>query len=428
MKNKIIFPAIILSMIFLFILLAAILPANAQKTSEMMVEPYYYSNNQPMVANQFYSVVFDEEGEATVMVKINVVNIEKTDLDELNIEIPGTSVRIINSIQEHKESIKTCSRWEEKCVKLQDENCVEYKKECSNWYYRQNQPVYYKIDPDVQPLSRSTTVKFKLPKEVRSQEMTTIIIYYKAVGYVEKSAGVYNFDFESIKIPYDVDSVRVAVNVGGDLKLKGGESSISYLPNFGGFGAAKALSSSEAVASDQLSSLSSQIEYQRGFVKQTAGFDPFESFHVTGKYSKSSFFLHAGSLFLWILVAIGAIVAIIFAVRAITRKISQKNLTLKIILSGIFSTIGLIVLWVIVFVLMKGLRNWVGYQYVELFSILIVLISILVTILLIICPSIYFGVKHGAMKGLWAFISFVISLTVLGTITLVLFISLRIIF
>src|SRR3989338_1556591 len=66
-------------------------------------------NNFPFENNQYYAVLFDEEGEATVIAKINLQNMQKQEMKNLLLEIPGNA-QILYVIQEtnwHYESFES---------------------------------------------------------------------------------------------------------------------------------------------------------------------------------------------------------------------------------------------------------------------------------------------------------------------------------
>lgn len=396
---------------FALILLAAIIPPGALSIS-------YPYENPSFVSSQYYSVVFDGEGEAAVLAKINIVNTKQENLEKISIEIPGESVRLINTVQQYAENTKYCSYWDKKCTDMKNSQCLKYEEVCGHWAYSYNQPVFYTLEPEIQRLSRSSTVNIQFKKALASQETATIIIYYKATGYVKNSMGVFDFDFETAKVSYDMSNVRVAVNVGSDLYLKGGESKVSYLPSFGLMEKSATALSSQAITSSEMTSLSRNLEYQQGFVKTSSGLDPFESFHVTGKYSASKFLLYAGAIILWIVIIALAVLAIIAGIRKINLK---NNTPLKMVLSGLLSSIGLMLLWALLAFLLKNLHRFVGYSNGEILALLIILVGILATILIIAGPIIYFWVKHGAMKGLWAFVSLIIWLVIIGIVTVLFF-------
>ncbi|MBW3022988.1 hypothetical protein KY308_02705, partial [Candidatus Woesearchaeota archaeon] len=292
----------LLPVILILILLAVFIPKSLAEVASKTSIAYPYPGTQPFASNQYYSVHFDEEGEAAVLAKFTIVNAKDSSIDEISVEIPGTSVRIINSVQEAMAQRRSCAQWDDKCVEQVEGQCSKYERTCVSYKTYGTFQGYYSIDYTEQRLSKSTAYKFKLSQEIGPQESATVIIYYKAEGYVKKSFGIYNFDFETAKIKYDVDNVRVAVNVQPELYLKGGQSRVDYLPQIGASFAAEKLSTSVAAESSGLATLSRTIEYQQGYTKQTSGLDPLESFHVEGKYADSWFALNTLSIMLGIII------------------------------------------------------------------------------------------------------------------------------
>src|SRR3989338_7731021 len=96
--------------------------------------------------NQFYSVVFDGEGDAIVAAKLKIQNIGKESLKELDIEIPGKNVRLVNIMQEVIRFQKICGAYDPKG------NC--------SYYYNQQiwPPEYYSIEKNTEKLSKSVKV------------------------------------------------------------------------------------------------------------------------------------------------------------------------------------------------------------------------------------------------------------------------------
>src|SRR3989344_5147217 len=88
-----------------------------QKTSEsnisqvgqttQLVMPFTFSSeiayptNSYNQNNQYYTVTFDGEGEASVIGKLNFYNFGKNQINNIRLEIPGNNIRIINIVQEY---------------------------------------------------------------------------------------------------------------------------------------------------------------------------------------------------------------------------------------------------------------------------------------------------------------------------------------
>src|SRR3989344_1122535 len=89
--------------------------------------------------NHFYSVNFDGEGEATVAAKVAIQNTGKELLKEVKLEIPGTSVRLINALQEVQTKKQRCSNWRDSPAPYSKETSwedlpEEQRNKCDYWY------------------------------------------------------------------------------------------------------------------------------------------------------------------------------------------------------------------------------------------------------------------------------------------------------
>ena len=354
--------------------------------------------------NQFYSVVFDGEGDAIVAAKLKIQNIGKDNLKELNIEIPGENVRLVNIMQEVIRFQKICGSYDPKG------NC--------SYYYDQQiwPPEYYSIDKNAEKLSESVKVTLKLPVELKEDETGTVLLYYKTDSYIKKSLGIFNFDFETIKWSYDTDKIRVAVNVQQDLYLEGVKGKIEYQNNFAT--AEKALVS--GVQSADLQQFSSQIEWQQGIVKEASGLDPYESFHAKGRYAESWLNLNRGSIGTGILITIIILgLSYYFVYRKIKK--AKGNIVLKSISVGVISGIVSIALWILISFLLDWIRQFIYYQYSSLLTLLIVLIVGIISLVLIFGPALYFGFKHGFMNGIWCLGACLVTLMVMGIVAIIIF-------
>ena len=395
----------VFGIIIAFLLLASFIPNSiAQAEERMVIAPY---RGQGGFSNEYFSVFFDEEGEASVIAKLVLVNTKDSALKQVMVEIPGTSVRMISAVQEAMPQQKRCNQWQDICLETEKDSCVRYEKKCISWStYPSYNPVYYSLKYDSEKLSKSVKYTINLSEQVAAQESATIVIYYKAEGYSKKSFGVFNFDFETLKVDFDVNALRVAVNVQPNLYLKGSAARVDYRSNFAAISSsAEKLSVAGGVESSELSSISNSVQWQPGYVKQTSGLDPLESFHVTGEYSTSGFMLYKNWVLLGIIIALVIIALLYFAFKKL---LTSMNKPLIVILSGFLSNVVLAGVWILLIVLMKGLRSIIGYRNTEIFFLLMIFLGVIVSLLIIFGPPIYFGLKYGAVTGLLVFVSFVV--------------------
>ncbi|OHA48134.1 MAG: hypothetical protein A2806_00655 [Candidatus Terrybacteria bacterium RIFCSPHIGHO2_01_FULL_48_17] len=291
--------------------------------------------SQTLGQNQYYSVVFDAEGEAAVAAKLTFENTTETALSEISFEIPGTSVRIINTVEEVSKTQK-CLRYDYSGCEPDSSGKESCAYPCLQYGYDYPAPNYYLLTPRSEQLSSSMKVTIPLIAAVRPQEQFSILLYYKAEGYADKKLGVFKFSFETVKIPYDVQSVRVAINVQEGLSLAGGGAETNYRPNFS---AVESVALPAAGAPDaSLNDFSQRIIYEQGFVKQTSGLDPWESFSVDGKYASNSILL-ALPVLLNALIGIAVVAVVVwFVFKKMRRVMIQKRVSSTLTSQTFFGT------------------------------------------------------------------------------------------
>ncbi len=412
----------------LAILITSLILSSLAAAMEMMVPPSY--GNEPAQNSQYYNVIFDEEGEAVVALKVNVNNVNNQTLDKLKIEIPGQTVRILNVVQEYHPLKEECTEWKEVCA---DDNCTSYYKKCSyyNSYVDKYDAKYYPVEYATEKLSGSTAYTFTLPKVISQQNTATLIIYYKATGYVKKSLGVHSFDFETIKYNYDSSRVRVSINVQNDLFLQGVSSNVDYKPADYGMMAEPSFST-DSVDSKAYSEYSRSIEYDYGFVKEASALDPWESFHVKGKYSASKLLLNKGRISLTIAIIVAVLALLLFGVRKAYRALKnagvsiassntktskaagkssppaqdanvQQQALVVILITSFVSSIMLLFGWYALSFISKNLYNWFGSSSSGVLMLLMVLIFFLYSLFVLLAPPVFVGIRFGIVHGFAAF-------------------------
>ena len=208
--------------------------------------------------SQYYNVFFDEEGEAYVALRLDIYNKDRQPIEYLNLEIPGDGMIIYKIVQEKQ---------------------------------------YQYEEINANPARLSDSVYFTLDLEpIEKDEHSTILIFYKAKGYVDKSFGKYKFEFETIKTPYLANDVKVSIDVQEGLQLKGKRAEVNYVPDFQMFARAGALEA------DSYKSISNSVVRDTSYTKTAKFLDPYESFSVNGVYAENWFMMNLG----WI-IAIGVI-------------------------------------------------------------------------------------------------------------------------
>ncbi len=284
--------------------------------------------------NQYYSVVFDGEGEAAVNAKLSLENVDADEsINEIMVEIPGDEIRMIKAIQEMPTRQRQCRRWEPVPMPIEyEEDSMAIpqstNKRCLEWYPYISGPRYYTLKFEKEQLSKSVQFTFSLPEPVLPQEAISILLYYKASGYVQEKAGLFRFNYETLKMPYDVETVRVAIDVQEGLYLEGGEAKTDYRPSPTTYSLQNAPLALEGVQNEVASKFSREIQYAPGYTKNTSGLDPFESFIVEGKYATSQFALQKwfiiGVIIIFVFVLGGIVVFIRWDLKK-TKALSKKK-------------------------------------------------------------------------------------------------------
>jgi len=294
-----------------------------------------FSEDNIFCRNQYYSVVFDGEGEAAVNAKLTLENINtEKSVNQIIIEVPGNEVRMIKAIQEMPARQRQCRQWEPVPMPMGYEEDLmimpreNINKQCLEWYPYISGPRYYTLKFDKEQLSKSVQFTLNLPEPVLPQEAISILLYYKASGYVQEKTGVSHFNYETLKMPYDIETVRVAINVQEGLYLEGGKAKTDYLPSSTTYSLQNAPLALEGVQDKVASQFSREIQYVPGYTKNTSGLDPLESFVVEGKYATSQFALQKwfiiGVIIIFIFVLSGIVVFVRWDLKK-TKALSKKK-------------------------------------------------------------------------------------------------------
>ncbi|RJQ15816.1 hypothetical protein C4573_06720 [Candidatus Woesearchaeota archaeon] len=385
-------------LVLFFVLLISLSMVHAKSMAVQEIRPLPAI---PSVA-QYYSVYFDEEGEAIVTLSVNLVNNGDETINQLTVEIPSAQVRFLGVMQ-----------------RVDD---VQYDA------YGNFQTIGYEsLEVTPTELSHSLVLPLTLKDSVQAKETTNMLIVYKANGYVKTSAGVHNFNFETAKFPYDTSTVRVAVNVQEGLYLKGTRSNVNYLPNT--MLMAKSTMDMTAAERQTVNNYASQIMYASGWVKTASYLDPLESFSVEGKYANSWFTVN----WAWLLFILVIIVLVIFGIVFLVKKL-KKNAPAKIITTkntpekksqfllaagaGFFNALAIAIIWIIVVVIANSMGR---YGSIEIVGLFLILLAILITLGLLIGVPLYLGSKYGFAVGggtalttfAWLFIFAIILVVIL---------------
>jgi hypothetical protein len=349
-------------------------------------------SNSPLVGqDQNYYVVFDQEGEASVIAQLDINDLDN---DQLIIEIPGVNVELISVMQQY----------------------YKYDEERG---YRIGSPIYVDADfgrvisctQDTYCDESTTTYEINVPRP--DEKDVAILLYYKSESYVNQKGGTFKYDFETISSKLDTGNVRVSISVAEDLYLKGVDSGINY--NSGS-------SNSVVIAEESLAAIAPSSYYYRdtsnSYSKSAQALDPFETFHVEGKYSKSWWTMNWWQPMLGILIAFGLVIGGIVSTQNLFRR--KKNLRLSIG-TGLLSGTLLAGSWLGVgYLLVDGMFRYSGIE------LLLILISLMVSLGLFVSPALLVGFKEKKVKfGIYTFVTTLLTsivLLVLGLVAYFIFI------
>src|SRR3989339_1580603 len=274
----------------------------------------YYPENSVVASGDYYQVLFDERGQATVIEYLQFTNYGEQAVEHIVFEIPANSVKIRYALQEVANTF--CPKGAA-CITSYTPNYVMVPvEELSDGVYR-----------------------VKLNQSIAKGNTGKITIYYKAMGYATVGLLSTDFDFQTNKWPFDVDYTRVAVSVTDELALKGGESRSDYKINYASamvaMESAPAKASAGLLSSSDIGATVQSVKYAYGFIKEKRGLNPYEIFHVTGLYSDNwlKLYLFEFGIGLLVLAGLGFVIKHLFGKYTKTKKdnpqMQEKNGKLK---------------------------------------------------------------------------------------------------
>lgn len=268
--------------------------------------------------NHFYTVIFRGNGEAITYAKIAITNPDEKRLTEFSFEMPKVSPTEIVMYQ---------MKLPQECVRQNYNDparpCLEYRDPdyAQRYYYygySNGQAEYQKI----QYTKSGNLYRLTLPTAIEPYKSAAIIVAYAAKGYVNESLGLYEFNFETLKVPSRIQEIRVAVDVDSDLLLKGKRSSVNY--NTSRLGVNE-LAAPQSVSSRDLDKVVGSIGSYGPLVKEAKNLAPNESFIVKGEYATNWFRLYFSSIFLTILIIIAVFVGVYFLAKFLKRRGGQSE-------------------------------------------------------------------------------------------------------
>lgn len=379
--------------------------------------------SQPFGQTQAYSVTLRGNQEAVVSMKAIFTNYEEATMSALTFQVPKGEIQNISAYQVVIEPqciqyeqfisdrVKDSLGKEDYGIQLpmvinKEPKCVQYSDpDYYQGYYGNMQ--YMKADVN----SDGKTINVILPKGVSPQKSGSIVLYYRATGYVKKDVfGAFLYSFETLKSDATVRSLSVGVNTDSDLILEGTDQQVNY---------DTVVSSAPLLARDtgmkqnsfmsaEFDSYYQQIGYGR-VTKTSADLQPFDSFTVEGRYAKSQMQLYGKRYTIGALLIIGfliIVIAVIYRViQGFTKSPSGNVRTSaisshKILMSfglGFTSSILVSLYTIFLFIFMNLLQQSYYSQLSTVISLFVVLISGIMYIVLVFGPALFVGWK----KGIW---------------------------
>ncbi|MCF7866377.1 hypothetical protein K9L67_00035 [Candidatus Woesearchaeota archaeon] len=396
-----------------------------------------------------YSLQMDGEGEAIVFFKDIMYDVNK-DINSYILEIPYKEIRLIGVYEKVVDSDNSnCLSWGNTCKQYgEGSTCVQYdyygkcqtyEKPCLKYEQnceRFNQDISYtyeKIETQPELLSDKTILKINFKEPVMKGNQKEFIVITKIYDVGKSSLGKMNAEFETFKTNKDISSIRVSINVPDEFILKGKSSNTNYRSDMVTFaGNLESSNSLNSELSSKMSDISTHLEYSGGFVQTASYLDPYESLSVNVQYSKSWFALYWSNLF-WSLLGVAIVIFLIsYGIKKL-KEYTKENLPIKqqqkdsetkhkfIIpfLGGLFSALGIALLWGLIYVILLVLDNILGYRYNDLLILLMILLGILLTLFGMIGIPIFTGHKFGATTGFFTTLSLFVWLIVFAIIFVV---------
>lgn len=264
-----------------------------------------------------YTVIFRNDGAATVLGRIVFKNTNKEPIREMQMVIPRASVTdpIFYQVKAQPQCIEFSHNYatgsEPGDARGSGPTCLRYDTDYlyNNFEYLGNEE-YTKIVPG----QAGGVFTIPLATEVTENQPGAIVFAFRSKDYARETwAGSFRFTFTSPHAASPIELVRVAVGVDSDLYLKGRQTKVAYREEM-------------PVVSDlAASSIDRSIDYyqRQGFTKEGRSLGSGESLIVTGSYADSWWKLYAMEI-VWSLIGIAAAILLWLLWRRYYHPVHQK--------------------------------------------------------------------------------------------------------
>lgn len=437
---------------FIVALVAALVYSSVASAA---IAPDYYNPNPDMFitnANQYYSVIYDGEGEALVSMRLDITNKDSTPLSSILMELPYSNVHLY-SVAENIPSgySQECISYVDGCLEYgsgntcvnydMNGNCISYETPCLKTgticeQYKTTGSAttgYTKLDVVPTQLADSVSMPIEFSAPILQDQSRSVLIMYKVNDVAEKRAGVFRFEFDTARLPIMTKYVRVASNVQSGLILKGMKSNIDYRADF------SVLESSfdkmSAGVADEMvyNSYAQSISSARGVTETASYLDPHESLIVEGKYANSWWAMYWDNVLLTIIIIAVVLILVLFSTRKLRahvkkdkksdKKIEHNSFT-QPFLAGLYTTLAMLGLWVLTSLILIVGNNLLRHAGLwDVLGPVFVVISIIASVALIIGIPVHMSKKYGGSIGLytllsilgWIFLFSIIALIIVAT-------------
>lgn len=382
--------------------------------------------SQPFGQTQAYSVTLRGNQEAVVSMKAIFTNYEEATMSALTFQVPKGEIQNISAYQVVIEpqciqyeqfisdKVKDSLGKEDYGIQLpmvinKEPKCVQYSDpDYYQGYYGNMQ--YMKADVN----SDGKTINVILPNGVSPQKSGSIVLYYRATGYVKKDVfGAFLYSFETLKSDATVRSLSVGVNTDSDLILEGTDQQVNYdtVVSSAPLLARDTGMKQDSFMSAEFDSYYQQIGYGR-VTKTSADLQPFDSFTVEGRYAKSQMQLYGKRYTVGGLLALGGLIFIGYIVYRLYRLFAQNrivqnqkahsssgNAVVLMLGMGFLSSIGSALYTICIYVFFTMLQRSYYLDMSMIIGLFALLISCIIYIVLVFGPTVFVGWKRGVWWG-----------------------------
>jgi nitrate reductase NapE component len=324
-----------------------------------------------------YTVILRDNKESFVYGRILITNPENKPLTEFSFEIPRVLPNEIAMYQ----------------INLPQE-CVRYEgssNNCIKWGGSTN----YKCDYEYKSLSDLQYQKIQfnkagdfyhltLPTPVDQHKSTVIVIAYTTKGYVKEKFGLFEFSFETIKVPLEVERIIVKVELDSNSFLKDELSRNKFFSEMN--------VEVPFLTINSLNEVVSQIG-RSGVLSGTArNLSQNETLVLNGQYAKSLFRLYLSPIIIASLIIISISFGIYFSVKNLKKRrknnswiniLDPTNALVSLLSVTLVTGFGYLLKW------FDSIGLFFGFSDLFYFSIL------LVVVLIILVPAIIMVKKYG---------------------------------